>query len=104
MRRQRSELDDRQQKAEVGAAGLEWLVDSRPGGNYILGLRGGSVSFAVDLIAGVEYSLTQRFSLGGRYNFVQLRTGTPTIKGGGISLSHSTPERHLLPMNMTYRF
>ena len=45
------------------------------GGNYILGLRGGSVSFAVDLIAGVEYSLTQRFSLGGRYISCSLKLG-----------------------------
>lgn len=90
--------------AGVGAAGLEWLVDSRPGGNIILSLRGGSVSFAADAIVGVEYSLTQRLLLGGRYNFVHVANEIPTISGGGISLSHSTPEIHLLQMTMTYRF
>ena len=90
--------------AGVGAAGLEWLVDSRPGGNVILSLRGGSMSLAADAIAGIEYSLTQRFSLGGRYNFVHVTADIPTINGGGIVLSHSTPEIHLLQMTMTYRF
>jgi opacity protein-like surface antigen len=90
--------------AGVGAAGLEWLVDSRPGGNTILSLRGGSVSFAADAIAGVEYSLTRRFLLGGRYNFVHVTADVPTISGGGIILSHSSPEIHLLQMTMIYRF
>lgn len=90
--------------AGVGAAGLEWLVDSRPGGNIVLSLRGGSLSFAADAIAGVEYALTQRFSLGGRYNFVHVVSDIPTVSGGGITLGHSTPEIHLLQMTMTYRF
>ena len=90
--------------AGVGAAGLEWLVDSRPGGNIIVSLRGGSVSFAADAIAGVEYSLTERFSFGGRYNFVHLASDVPTINGSSITLSHSTPEIHLLQMIGTFRF
>jgi opacity protein-like surface antigen len=88
----------------AGAAGLEWLVDSRPGGSTILSLRGGSTSVAVDAMAGVEYALTRHFSLGGRYNFVHVTHEIPTVSGGGISLSHSTPEIHLLQMTGTYRF
>ena len=90
--------------AGAGAAGLEWLVDSRPGGSIILSLRGGGLSAAVDAIAGVDYSLTRRFSLGGRYNFVHVVSAIPTISGGGITLDHSTPEIHLLQMVGTYRF
>lgn len=88
----------------IGAAGLEWLVDSRPGGNIILSLRGGSLSLAVDAMAGVDYAITKRFSLGGRYNFVHAVNDIPTISGGGITLSHSAPEIHLLQMTGTYRF
>jgi opacity protein-like surface antigen len=87
-----------------GAAGLEWLVDSRPGGSTILSLRGGSTSIAVDAMAGVEYAVTRGFSLGGRYNFVHVARDIPTISGGAITLSHGTPEVHLLQMVGSYRF
>lgn len=90
--------------AGIGAAGLEWLVDSRPAGTTILSLRGGSTGEAVDAMAGVEYAMTRRFSLGGRYNFVHVANDIPTISGGGIILNHSTPEIHLLQMTGTYRF
>lgn len=90
--------------AGVGAAGLEWLVDSRPGGSIPLSLRGGSGGFAPDGIAGVEYSVTKRFSLGGRYNFVALETNGPTLSGGGIVLGHSKPYLHILQATGTYRF
>ena len=79
-------------------------MDSRPGGNIILTLRGGSVSLAADAMAGVDYALSKRFSLGGRYNFVHVVNDIPTISGGGITLHHSGPEIHLLHMVGTYRF
>jgi len=63
--------------AGAGAAGLEWLIDSRPGGNIIIDLRGGSLSAAVDVIGGADYALTKRFSLGGRYNFVRVISDIP---------------------------
>jgi opacity protein-like surface antigen len=88
----------------AGAAGLEWLVDSRPGGSIVLNLRGGGSSAAVDAIAGLDYRLTRRFSLGGRYNFVHVASAAPTISGGGITVTHSTPEIHLLQMVGSYRF
>jgi opacity protein-like surface antigen len=88
----------------IGAVGLEWLVNSRPGGNIILSLRGGSLSLAADAMAGVDYALSKRFSLGGRYNFVHVVNDIPTISGGGITLRHSAPEIHLLQMVGTYRF
>jgi opacity protein-like surface antigen len=88
----------------IGAAGLEWLVDSRPGGNIILSLRGGSTSLSVDVMAGLDYALTRRFSLGGRYNFVHVVHDIPAISGGAITLTHSAPEIHLLQMVGTYRF
>jgi len=90
--------------AGVGVAGLEWLVDSRPGGSIVLSLRGGGLSAAVDAIAGMDYALTRRFSLGGRYNFVRVVSAAPTISGGGITLAHSAPEIHLVQMIGTYRF
>jgi outer membrane protein W len=90
--------------AGAGAVGHEWLVDSRPGGSIVLSLRGGSVSAAVDAVAGVDYSLTRRFSLGGHYNFVHVVSSIPTISGGGITLTHNTPVIHLLQMVGTYRF
>jgi opacity protein-like surface antigen len=90
--------------AGAGVAGLEWLVDSRPGGSIILSLRGGSTSLSADAMAGVEYALSKRFSLGGRYNFVHVALDIPTINGGGITLQHSAPDVHLLQMVGTYRF
>lgn len=90
--------------AGVGAAGLEWLVDSRPGGSIILSLRGGSLSLAPDVMVGVDYALSKRLSLGGRYNFVHVVSDSPTVSGGGITLAHSTPEIHLLQMVGTYSF
>lgn len=90
--------------AGAGAAGLEWLVDSRPGGSIILSLRGGSTSLSADAMEGVEYALSKRFSLGGRYNFVHVAHEIPTISGGGITLQHSAPDVHLLQMVGTYRF
>lgn len=90
--------------AGIGAAGLEWLVDSRPGGRTVLSLRGGSTSLSVDAVAGLDYTLTRRFSLGGRYNFVHVVHDIPAISGGAITLTHSTPEIHLLQMVGTYRF
>jgi hypothetical protein len=79
-------------------------VDSRPAGNITLSLRGGSVSFATDVIAAVEYSLTQSLSVGGRYNFVHVVSEVPTINGGGITLGHGTPEIHVVQMTGTCRF
>jgi opacity protein-like surface antigen len=90
--------------AGVGAAGLEWLVTSRSGGSISLSLRGGSGGFAPDGIAGVEYSLTKRFSLGGRYNFVAIESDGPTLSGGGIVLRHTKPYLHILQATGTYRF
>ena len=90
--------------AGIGAAGLEWLVDSRPGGSIILGLRGGSTSLSADAMAGLDCSITKRFSLGGRYNFIHVVHDIPAVSGGGITLSHSAPEIHLLQMVGTYRF
>lgn len=90
--------------AGVGAAGLEWLVDSRPGGNITLSLRGGSAGFAVDGIAGVDYYITKRFALGGRYNFVAVENDGPTLGGGGIMLQHSKPYLHVLQATGTYHF
>jgi opacity protein-like surface antigen len=87
-----------------GAAGLEWLIDTRPGGNIILSLRGGSLSAAVDVMGGADYALTKRFSLGGRYNFVRVIGDVPTVSGGGITLTHNAPLLHLLQMTGTYRF
>jgi hypothetical protein len=80
--------------AGIGAAGLEWLVDSRPGGNIILSLRGGSLSLAADAMAGVEYAISKRFSLGGRYNFVHVVNDIPTISGGA-SRSATAPPRFI---------
>lgn len=90
--------------AGVGAAGLEWLVDSRPGGSVPLSLRGGSGGFAVDGIAGAEYHLTKRFALGGRYSFVAIENDGPTISGAGIVLHHSKPYLHILQATGTYHF
>jgi Outer membrane protein beta-barrel domain len=90
--------------AGLGAAGLEWLVDSRPGGRTILSLRGGSTRLAADAVAGVDYALRKRFSLGGRYSFVYVPSEIPTISGAGITLAHSAPKIHLLQMVGTYRF
>jgi outer membrane protein W len=90
--------------AGVGGAGLEWLVDSRPGGSIPLSLRGGSGGVAPDGIAGAEYSLTKQFSLGGRYNFVAIESDGPTLSGGGIFLRHSKPYLHILQATGTYRF
>jgi outer membrane protein W len=90
--------------AGTGAAGLEWLVDSRPGGSIVLSLRGGSVSLVADAMVGVDYALSKRFSLGGRYNFVHVVNDIPTISGGGITLRHSAPDVHLLQLVGTYRF
>ena len=90
--------------AGLGAAGLEWLVDSRPGGSTILSLRGGSTRLAADAVAGVDYALTKRFSFGGRYSFVHVANEIPTISGAGITLTHSTAKIHLLQMVGTYRF
>lgn len=90
--------------AGVGAAGLEWLVDSRPGGSIPLSLRGGSGGFAVDGIAGVDYYLTKRFALGGRYNFVAIESDGPALSGGGIALHHGKPYVHILQLTGTYHF
>jgi opacity protein-like surface antigen len=90
--------------AGIGVAGLEWLVDSRPGGSVILSLRGGSTSVSADVMAGLDYSVTRRFLLGGRYNFVHVARDIPAISGGAMTLTHSTPEIHLLQMVGTYRF
>lgn len=102
----------RQQSARVspyfgagfGAAGLEWLVDSRPGGSAPLSLRGGSGGFAADGIFGIDYYLTKRFALGGRYNFVAIENDGPTLSGGGIVLHHSKPYEHILQATGTYHF
>ena len=90
--------------AGVGAAGLEWLVDSRPGGSAPLSLRGGSGGLAVDGVAGVDYYLTKRFALGGRYNFVAIENDGPTVSGGGIVLHHGKPYVHILQATGTYHF
>jgi opacity protein-like surface antigen len=90
--------------AGIGAAGLQWLVESRPGGTVPLSLQGGSVGLAADAMVGFEYALTKRLSLGGRYNFVRMETDGPTVSGGGIVLRHSDPYIHLLQAIGTYRF
>lgn len=89
--------------AGIGAAGLQWLVESRPGGTIPLRLEGGSVGFAADAMVGVEYAFSRRLSLGGRYNFVRIVNDGPTISGGGVVLRHSNPNIHLLQLVGTYR-
>jgi outer membrane protein W len=90
--------------AGVGAVGVEWLVDSRPNGSVPLSLRGGSGGFAADGIVGIEYHLTKKFALGGRYNFVAIENDGPTISGGGIVLHHGKPYVHILQATGTYHF
>jgi opacity protein-like surface antigen len=89
--------------AGFGAAGLQWLVESRPDDATPLRLEGGSISFAADAMLGVDYALSKRFSLGGRYNFVRIVDDGPTVSGGGIVLHHSDPNLHLLQLVGTYR-
>lgn len=89
--------------AGIGAAGLQWLVESRPGDTTPLRLEGGSIGLAADAMVGVEYALNKRFSLGGRYNVGRIVNDSPTISGGGIVLRHSDANIHLLQLIGTYR-
>ncbi len=84
--------------AGIGAARLKWLVESRPGGTIPLRLEGASTGPAADAMAGIEYAVSRRFSVGGRYSFVRILDDGPIVRGRGIDLSHGEPSLHLIQL------
>ncbi len=73
-----------------------------------LGATGFSVSnnetdFAVDFIAGFDYALDSRWSVGGRYRFLWVNT-SGSATNVGVTQNVDSFTAHVLTANATYRF
>ncbi len=63
-----------------------------------LRLEGASTGPAADAMAGIEYAVSRRFSVGGRYSFIRILDDGPIVRGRGIDLSHGEPGLHLIQL------
>jgi opacity protein-like surface antigen len=90
--------------AGLGFAWLDWSASAQPGAAFPLDVRGSAVDFAADAVAGVDYALSARLSLGGRYRYLWIDSGGGRLTGGGVTLAHGDVHAHVLTATATYRF
>ena len=88
----------------VGFAHLAWSVISQPNAAPALDVSGSTFDFAADIVAGLDYSLTDRLSLGGRYRYLWISADGGTLAGGGVVLTHGDVRAHVLAATARYRF
>ncbi|HEX7967606.1 MAG TPA: outer membrane beta-barrel protein [Stellaceae bacterium] len=89
--------------AGIGFAHLDWSVSSQPNA-AALDVSGSAFDFAADIAAGLDYALTDKLSLGGRYRYLWINSDGGTLAGGGVVLTHGDVHAHVLTANARYRF
>jgi opacity protein-like surface antigen len=90
--------------AGAGFADIDWSVMSRPGSAIALDVRGSAFDFAADVGAGIDYALTDRITLGGRYRYLWIDSSGGSLTGGGVTLVHGDVHAHLFTATARYRF
>ena len=90
--------------AGLGFAWLDWSVTAQPGAAFPLDVRGSAVDLAADAMAGVDFALCERLTLGGRYRFLWIDSSGGRLTGGGVTLTHGDVHAHVLTATATYRF
>ncbi len=88
----------------IGFAYRDWSITTQPGAAAALSLKGNALDFAADAVLGLDYAVTDRFSLGGRYRFLWIDSDGGSLSGGGVTLTHGNVYAHLLTATLTYRF
>ncbi len=88
----------------IGLADLDWSLTTRPGAAVPLGVSGHAVDLALDAEAGLDYAITDAFSVGGRYRFLWINSGGGSLAGGGVVLVHGDALAHSFLATGTYRF
>lgn len=88
----------------IGLAYRDWSITTQPNAAASLSLKGTAVDFAADAVLGLDYAVTPRFSLGGRYRFLWIDSDGGSVSGGGVTLTHGNTYAHLLTATLTYRF
>ena len=88
----------------IGFAYRDWSITTQPGAAAALSLKGNALDFAADAVLGLDYAVTDRFSLGGRYRFLWIDSDGDRLGGGGVTLTHGNVYAHLLTATLTYRF
>jgi opacity protein-like surface antigen len=90
--------------AGAGFANIDWSATNRPGSTLLLSVTGSALDFAADASAGLDYKLTDRLALGGRYRYLWINSGGGSLSGGGVTLVHGDVHAHLLTATASYRF
>ena len=88
----------------IGLVYRDWSITTQPNAARSLSLTGNAVDFAADAVLGLDYAVTDRFSLGGRYRFLWIDSDGGSLSGGGVTLTHGNVYAHLLTATLTYRF
>jgi outer membrane immunogenic protein len=85
----------------VGFASFEQKVNSI--GGVFVGTSDTFTDAAANFIAGVDFAIVPRWSVGARYRFFWVNTGGTTT-GGGISLKQDDFTAHVITANATFHF
>jgi opacity protein-like surface antigen len=88
----------------LGFAYRDWSMTTQQSAATTLDLHGSALNLAATAVFGVDYRLTDRWSLGGRYRFLWINSDGGTLSGGGVTLTHSDAYLQLLTATITYRF
>jgi opacity protein-like surface antigen len=88
----------------LGFAYRDWSMTSQQSAATTLDLHGSALNLAATAVFGVDYRVSDRWSLGGRYRFLWINSDGGTLSGGGVIRTHSDTYLHLLSATITYRF
>jgi opacity protein-like surface antigen len=88
----------------LGFATLLWSATSRPNGTIPLAVKGNSTNLAADAMVGLDYRITNKISLGGRYRFLWINANGDSLSGNGVVLTHGDALINEFMATGTYRF
>ncbi len=89
----------------VGFAATETKVNrlTFQGNTETVNSKHSETFFAMDALAGANYSITDKLSLGGRYQYLWIDSGN-TSSGGGVTGREGDFNAHVITAQLTYSF
>ena len=86
----------------IGFANIDSSVDSIAG-TSVVGASSNETDFAAQLIAGIDFPVSDRISIGGRYRFVWVNSGA-TATDGIDTVKQDDFTAHMIMVTGTFRF